>query len=763
MTDKPVLTVCAGDVRHVFAPGREVVIGRDVRADLRIPDPLISRAHAILRCCEGQWVAVDNDSLNGMYVDAQRVPSLALRDGSSLHLGVPDGPRLAFQLGPPPDERPTVETTRPTRPITIGRAPDNDIGVSDVLASRHHARLIATPSGMQIQDAHSVNGTFVNGTRIKNATLVESDVVTIGNVDFVYAGGTLVRRREPAPTTGGLKVRDVSVTLESPNVTLLNKVSFDAAPGTLTAVIGPSGSGKSTLLKVLFGAWQPTGGVVSFDGHLLHAEYASLRGRIGMVPQDDVVHRGLTVNQALNIAAQLRMPPDTGEGERQQVISRVLSELGMAPQAQTRVDRLSGGQRKRVSVALELLTEPSLLMLDEPTTGLDPALDRQVMALLRELADAGRVIVVVTHSLAFLDMCDQVLLLAPGGKTAYLGPADDIGTAMGSSDWADIYHEISADPDAAQRRFVERRGPVSDPGRPTPGPPAPRSTSARTSHWRQFRAIARRQVQLLLASRRYLVFLVVAPFVVGLLPMAVGGDAGFNAPPAGSTAPFEPRQIVSLLGFAAILLGTTLTVRDLIAERATYRHEQAAGLSPSAYLLAKIVVFAAVAVLQSAVLVLVVTAPGLGKRAPSTASVLGIPVLELFVDVAATAVVAAILGLVVSSVSRSSDQYIPLLAVTCTAQLVLAGSFIPITGRPALEAFAALTPARWGFAATASTIDLTNLVPTVRDAHWLHTASAWWFDMAMLTALGLMFTGFVRWRLRRRNGVRSRVAPRRPM
>jgi len=745
----PMITVCSGDIRRTYPPGRDVIVGRDVRADIRIPHPAISRAHVILRCVDGHWTAIDNDSLNGMFVGAERVKSTTAGDGTVLNLGNPEGPTLTFELGPPPDERPTVETERPTvQALTIGRAADADIGISDTLASRHHATLVTTPSGVQIQDANSVNGTFVNGERIKSKTLEENDVVTIGNVDFVFAAGSLVLRTEPATTTGGLEVRDVGLTLSDGEVTLLDRVSLTVRPGALTAVIGPSGSGKSTLLKVVVGVWRPTSGAVKFDGRDLHAEYESLRSRIGMVPQEDVVHRGLTVAKALNIAAKLRMPPDTTEAERQQVISRVLDELEMTEHAGTRVDNLSGGQRKRVSIAMELLTEPSLLLLDEPTTGLDPALDRSVMSMLRRLADAGRVIVVVTHSLRFLDVCDQVLLLAPGGKAAYRGSPDDVGEAMGSTDWADIYSSIGADPDGAQRRFFERHGPASQPAS-QPVPSSPPRKARHTSFWRQVAAIAQRQIQLIVADRRYLAFLVLAPIIVGLLPLAVGGDAGFTKPAPGSSAPFEPRQIIVLLSFAAILMGLTLSVRDLIGEREIYRHEQAAGLSPSAYLLAKILVFSAVAVAQSALLVLVVTAPGIGKRAPETAAVLGIPMLELFVDVAATAASAAVLGLAISAVSRSSNQYIPLLAVACVAQLVLAGSFVPITGRPVLEVIAGLTPARWGVAATASTIDLPNLVPAVRDPLWEHSASTWLFDIAMLAVLSVAFAGFVRWRLRR--------------
>ncbi|WNG94395.1 ATP-binding cassette domain-containing protein [Mycobacterium sp. ITM-2016-00318] len=745
----PLITVRAGEIRRTFPPGRDVVVGRDVRADLRILHPAISRAHVILRCVDGQWTAVDNDSLNGMFVATERVESTPVSDGGVLHLGNPEGPAVTFELGAPPDERPSVDTKRPSvQSMTIGRGADADIGISDMLAARHHATLVTTPSGVQIQDANSVNGTFVNGEGVQSKVLQDNDIVTIGNVDFVFAAGTLVHRTGPATTTGGLEVRGVGLTLSDGDITLLDRVSLTVRPGALTAVIGPSGSGKSTLLKVIVGVWRPTSGAVKFDGRDLHAEYESLRSRIGMVPQEDAVHRGLTVAQALDIAAKLRMPPDISEGERRQVISRVLDELEMESHAGTRIDQLSGGQRKRVSIAMELLTEPSLLVLDEPTTGLDPALDQRVMTMLRGLADAGRAIVVVTHSLRFLDDCDQVLLLAPGGRAAYRGSPDGVGEAMGSYDWADIYHDIGADPEGAQRRFFERHGAAAEPvAQPVPSSP-PRQLK-RTSFWRQVAAVAQRQLQLVVADRRYLVFLVLAPIIVGLLPLAVGGDAGFTKPAAGSAAPFEPRQLVVLLTFGAVLMGLTLSVRDLVGERAIYRHEQGAGLSPSAYLLAKILVFSTVAVAQSALLVLAVTAPGVGKRAPQTAAVLGVPTAELFVDVAATASVAAILGLVISAVSRSSNQYIPLLAAACVAQLVLAGSLIPITGRPVLEVVAGLTPVRWGVAATASTIDLPNLVPAAHDPLWQHTASTWLLDIAMLGLLALVYAGFVRWRLRR--------------
>lgn len=755
----PAITIRSGGWQRTFAPGHDIVVGRDLHADVRIPHPGISRSHLILRHLDGSWVALDDNSSNGIFVEGQRVESVEVRDQLTIHVGDPDGPLLTFELGTTPlaDDDPMQSRDS----ITIGRSVDNDIVVPDVLASLHHAKLVTTEAGVQLQNTGS--GTFVNGVGVTHASLGQNDVVTIGNVDFVFTNGALVRRTRPAATTGGLLVRDVSLAIERDTV-LLDRISIDARPGTLTAVIGPSGSGKSTLSRVIVGSAQPTSGSVSFDGRDLHDEYASLRSRIGMVPQDDVVHGRLTVTQALNFAAELRMPTDTTDGDRRRVIAQILEELEELEEtahAATRIDKLSGGQRKRVSVALELLTGPSLLVLDEPTTGLDPALDRAVMAMLRRLADAGRVIVVVTHSLAFLDECDQVLLLAPGGKAAFYGPPDELGSAMGATDWADIFTIVSADPDDVQRRFMERSGSAADERSPEESSSADTEVRlatdglaqtaepARTSVWRQLSTIARRQVRLLMADRGYLAFLAVLPFIVGLLPLTVTGRSGFGHPPSGGSAPFEPKHVIALISFAAILMGATLTVRDLVGERAIFRREQAAGLSASAYVLAKIAVFGAVAVIQSAILVLVVTAPGFGKPGPSSAAALGIPMLELFVGVAATCVVAAVLGLALSALARTNDQVIILLAAALVTQLVFAGGFIPVTGRPALETIAWIMPGRWGFAATASTADLSNLVVGIaQDSHWQHSTSTWLFDMFMLSVLAVLFAGVARWRLR---------------
>ena len=321
----------------------------------------------------------------------------------------------------------------------------------------------------------------------------------------------------------------------------------------------------------------------------------------------------------------------------------MLEELEMTQHADTRVDKLSGGQRKRASVALELLTGPSLLILDEPTSGLDPALDRQVMTMLRQLADAGRVVLVVTHSLTYLDVCDQVLLLAPGGKTAFCGAARPDRRRHGHHQLGrHLQHGGAATPTRPIDASWSRSGPAAA-GTGRPRSPAIWATRRRPAWCRQFSTIARRQIRLIVSDRGYFIFLALLPFIMGVLSLSVPGTVGFGvADPMGET-PNEPGQILVLLNVGAIFMGTALTIRDLIGERAIFRREQAVGLSTTAYLLAKIVRLRdvrdrAVGDRDRH------HDPGARARRRRRSVLLGNPTLELFVMMAATCVASAMVG-----------------------------------------------------------------------------------------------------------------------
>ncbi len=760
----PPLTVSLGSAMYTFAADRDVVVGRDRECDICLHDgdradlSLISRIHAILRFDGAKWVVVDK-SQNGVYVDDTRSKLTAIHDGRSVTLGSPHGPQLTFRVASSAASsvpvRPRIGDTMrillPPRPsispvesTTVGRATTNDVVINDALASRVHAVLVSTPGGLVIRDNDSSNGTFVNRAAVTQALLRDGDVVTVGNTDLVVSGHTLVPRTAPAHTSG-LAADRLALTIDGHQ--LLKDVSFSARPGTLTAVIGPSGAGKSTLVKVIGGTRSPSAGVVTFDGHGVHANYALMRSRIGMVPQEDVVHRQLTVEQSLGYAAELRLPPDTSADDRRQLVTRVLDELDLTPHRKTRVDKLSGGQRKRASVAMELLTGPSLLILDEPTSGLDPGLDRQVMMMLRRLADAGRVVIVVTHSLTYVEICDQIVLLAPGGVTAFAEPPAEIGPAMGTTDWADIFARVSTDPDGVHRAFLKRHPPAAR-RMPTVGA-APLGTPPHTSQLRQVFTLARRQTRLIAADRGYFIFLALLPFVLGALSLAVPGHTGFGYANLRGSSPNEANSILVLLNLAAVFMGTALTVRDLVGERLIFQRERAVGLSSSAYLAAKVLAYSLAALIQTAILTAIVAA---GKGMPTRGAVLvDNGITELYVTLGLTAIVSAIVGLALSSLARSTEQVLPMLVATIMASMVLAGGLIQVTGRLGLDQVSWLLPARWGFAASASTVDLRTIDPLVAgERMWLHALRYWLEDTGLLVLLGAVAASFVRFRLRLR-------------
>jgi ABC transport system ATP-binding/permease protein len=265
--------------------------------------------------------------------------------------------------------------------------------------------------------------------------------------------------------------------------------------------------------------------------------------------------------------------------------------------------------------------------------------------------------------------------------------------------------------------------------------------------WRQLSTMARRQIRLILSDRGYFIFLCLLPFLVALLPLTAQGDNAFENPPPQD----HPQVAITVLVFmnlGAFFMGTALTVRELVGERPIFLREQAAGLSTSAYIAAKVAVFSAAAAIQSAVLTAIVV---LIKGAPPSASVLHNGTLELFVGVAATCVASAMLGLLVSSVAQTSNQVLPLTVVTLMVQVVLAGGFIPVTGR-GLDIPSWFVPSRWGLAATASTVDLGMITPKAADSHFDHNWKAWSFDVLMLFVLSVVYLSFTRWKIRLKLG-----------
>jgi ABC-type multidrug transport system ATPase subunit/ABC-type multidrug transport system permease subunit len=504
------------------------------------------------------------------------------------------------------------------------------------------------------------------------------------------------------------------------------------------------------LLNALTGQRPADHGTVLYDGRDLYRDYAELRQRIGLVPQDDILHSQLTVRSALSYAAELRFPQDTAKAERRARVDEVVRELGLEERARQPVHSLSGGQRKRVSVALELLTKPSLLFLDEPTSGLDPGMDRSVMHMLRGLADDGRTVIVVTHSVLSLDVCDRLLVLAPGGKTAYYGPPEDALAFFGFTEWPEAFEAFERDRDRdwagdfrtspSQRKYVLEAS--AQPRRPREGPVVITPPQRPRSRGAQLGTLVRRYTAALSADRTFLAIMIALPFVMGAMARALAGskltqETAMNA--------------LLILCVGGVLTGAANAVRELVKERVIYRRERAVGLSRSAYLMSKVVVLGTITVLQAVVLTLVALL-GVDLDAPGGEGVVMPPLAEITVAVALLAFTAMMLGLLVSALVRKEEVTMPLLVLLAIVQVVFCGALLKLNGVPGLEQLSWLVPSRWALGAMAGTIGLARIVPgeLTADPLFRHSPGVWLLNVAMLVVLSAVF-GYVVVRLLRRH------------
>ncbi|MEU7059545.1 FHA domain-containing protein [Streptomyces sp. NPDC046197] len=757
----------------VMSPSRDYHLGRDPLSDIVLDDARVSWHHAVLRPEEGHWTLRDDGSTNGTYADGRRIREWGVGPGSVIRFGNPaDGPR-AVLVGPaePSPERPSAvsrpgltgtfrqpTTVRPlpTRAVRVGRAEDNDLVVDDLVVSRHHAELRAHPDGTyEIVDLGSHNGTFLDGQPVTRARIGPGDIVGIGHSAFCLVGDQLQEYVDTGEVS--LDVQDLTVAVDQGRRTLLDHVSFPVGEKCLLAVVGPSGAGKSTLLNALTGQRPADHGTVLCDGRDLYHDYAELRQRIGLVPQDDILHAQLTVRSALCYAAELRFPEDTARAERLARVEEVMRELGLEERAEQPVHTLSGGQRKRVSVALELLTKPSLLFLDEPTSGLDPGMDRSVMHMLRGLADDGRTVVVVTHSVLSLDVCDRLLVLAPGGRIAYYGPPGDALAFFGFTQWPEAFEAFERDGErdwaAEYRASPLHRRYVADASvqpRLAGAGPAARSAPPRPRSWgAQLGTLVRRYTAVLSADRTFLAIMIALPFVMGAMARALVGPA--------LTAGTAMAALL-ILCVGAVLTGAANAVRELVKERVIYQRERAVGLPRTAYLMSKVVVLGTITVLQAVVLTLVALL-GVNLGAPGGQGVFLPPLAEITVTVALLAFTAMTLGLLVSALVRKEEVTMPLLVLLAIVQVVFGGALLPLHGVPGLEQLSWLVPSRWALGAMAGTVGLARILPgnLTADPLFRHSAGVWLTDIAMLLVLSALFGSLVARLLRRHEPVVMRT------
>lgn len=770
------LTVWVGSARFDFSPGRDVIVGYGPGSDIALErlgaptsPPPAPRPEVVLRFAGTQWVAIDL-SHNGIFVDGARASTATIHNGQAISIGDPQrGPRLVFEIahpaGPPrqapprpPAYPPRQSPPPPPAPPQAARPSDPNLRAPTERETQRMRVLPPQPPAAE-PAAHP-----------QPAPPVQPPVQPVPAADAQAKGPGLIERmitskfRVPRPAVGAAETgnstyrlplkaeaRTLGVTAYQLGLTvdgrdIVSGISFSARPGIFTAVVGPSATRNSALLGLLAGTRQPSSGRVTVDGHDVHAEPASMRTRIGIVSPEDRLHRQLTVERALGYTAELRLPQDISPEQRDRVVSQVLEELDLSDHRSTRIGKLSPELRRCAALAVELLTRPTLLVVDEPTAGLDAEQQRHVMAMLRRQADIGCVVVAAMSSqtsLANLDLCDEVLVLTSAGTTAFLGPPAQVESRLGTADWSQVLERVNADPHGTHRAF--RAQPPAARTPPEIAPPAPPPAEAPLG--RQVRLLARRDARLLLADRLYGVFLVLLPFVLAGLALLIPGNSGLTRPHAGDPHPHEAIEILAALNIAAVIIGTALTIRAVVRERRIFRREQALGLSSAAYLAAKILVFSLAAAILTAIVFAIVIAD---KGGPAGgAALLHNATVELYVSVAVTAMVSAVVGLALSSLGKSLSEVLPLLLPVILASALFNGSLVQLVSKWGLQQISWLVPARWGFAASASTANLRRVDPLAADCQsWTHYSGWWLFDMGMLVLLGTVAAGFTLYRLR---------------
>jgi ABC-type multidrug transport system ATPase subunit len=701
---------------------RSIIIGRESDADIVLDAPQISRHHCKLTPTDSGWRIEDLGAANGTFVNDRfnRIDEAFVTDDDVLFFGSYRFPvsRVrefihsdhqsvdAGQVGLPLDKK----------IVTIGRGPENDVVLDAPQVSRNHARIVRTDDKVFLEDLGSANGTFIDGAKVDRVALEPGQTISFGSyaIRLDLARGTIQKSYRGDILLQAENLR-VEVGDAGHKKRILDGVSFTVYPTEFVGLLGPSGAGKTTLLMALIGYIRPNYGRTLVNGDDLGTHYDRYRGAIGYVPQEDIIHSELTVFEALYYTAKLRLPPDTTDDEIHGRIDKVLDDLEIDDTRHVLIGSperkgISGGQRKRVNLALELLTEPSLLCLDEPTSGLASEDAANVMKLLRKLADGGRTILLTIHqpSQRVYRMMDNTLYLADG-EQVYYGPAYPDSVFYFNSEvkpHTPEAEEILADPGSCMRPLMDakRSGEpmetfaaryrqsryheefVKERRKNQKGVRLTGSSERKPPHFsiRQWLTLCRRYLAIKLKDRvGTAILLVQAPIVAVLLNLVFVSEAGGVM----SRLQFMPFALF-LLVVAAVWFGCSNAAREIVAEQAIYRRERMVNLSILAYAGSKFAILGALCFLQCLMLLVI------------TYFVLdfwGNPFIHLGV-LWLCSLAGLGMGLMLSALVRTNEAAIALVPILLIPQVILGGAIMPIDKMNApTRAASHSTVTRWGF------------------------------------------------------------------
>ncbi len=742
-----------------------IVLGRESVCDVVIETSaaMVSRKHAEIKNQNGQFILFDNGSFNGTLLNEQRIttPTL-LKNGDVFELGI-GGPKLRFvnaaefsTSGKTQSEEQAPKTMMykaedfqqsaqkidqaqvqilfqkgfdGKQILTIGRGESNDISLDGLQISNRHAKLTNNGNVVSIEDVGSTNGTYVNGKRITKQQLTPNDTANIGSfqIKIDQAGNVIVLDSRSKTRIDALNIsKEVRNRAGGGKIKLLDNVSLSIQPNEFIGLLGPSGAGKSTLMDALNGMRPASSGNVLVNNIDLYDNLDSLKQGIGYVPQDDIIHRELTVYRTLYYVAKLRLSRDISSKEIEQIVSEVMDVTGLTERRDVPVSQLSGGQRKRVSIAVELVTKPSVIYLDEPTSGLDPATEEKIMRLFRQIAESGRTVILTTHAMENVKLFDKIVVLMRG-KLAFYGKPHEALTHFGAESFKELYDKLEApidqqlskisatSPDYKQQRqqvtenvadgwknkFTQTPQFQKNVHEPLLKLQASQATAKPRKRRlgifgsiRQTLTLSRRYFEVLLKDRlNLLILLAQAPIIALMTFVMVGKD--------------QPRDFVFfVLSLVAIWFGISISAREIIRERPVYNRERMVNLGILPYLFSKLLILGIIVSVQCLFIFVPMKFLDLIGLMKMQGEFLGVPQFGAMI---LTSAVGIGLGILISSIVKTSEMATSLVPLILIPQIIFSGVF----GVPhGISKVVGLTmPATWSF----DTIKRFSSLDTLRE------------------------------------------------
>lgn len=707
------------DEYNLMAFGKETVtFGRDDTNDIMIASDIVSRRHGHFTISEGRCYIADDNSTNGIYVNGKRITQIELKDGDSIRIDDMEqscysGISMVFS-----DKNSGADwnSFQLSKDITvIGSDSGCDISIDDPKMNPKAAEIhIEGATSYVLKFLGSVGEIMVNNEVIAGDShyLKDEDVFVIGTTKFSYSKGYIYYKQEKS----GLSIELVNISkfvhqAMGKDKKILDDTSMLILPGDFVAIVGGSGSGKSTLMNCINGFDKPTTGKVLVNRRDLYENYDEMKYSIGYVPQQDIVHENLTLISMLRYVAKLRLPDNTSRAEREKRVAEVLRTVELTKHKNKLIRKLSGGQKKRASIAVELMSDPGLFFLDEPSSGLDPGTERTLMHTLKRMSDEGKTVIMITHNTNNIHLCDKLIFLGAGGYVAFCGNPADARSFFGipkDQDLTDAYTMVEEDPKGWEEKFnaspynkIQTIGELKTPPMTSEQKKERKQKLKKENHksfLHQFGVLSQRYMNLIWNDKTRLLFFLLQGPLIAYLFSFVTVENTFKSY-------FDAQSMLFCLSCAGIWVGLMNSIQEVCKERNIVRREYMSDVRLSSYICSKLAVQTFLAIVQCG-LMLAVFVYTIGK--PDKGVIFDNSTVEMMITLVLITVSASSLGLLVSSLVKNTDRAMVFAPIILIPQLLFSGILFKLEGVTEVLSWACVS--RWGMQAFSNTANLNGVL-----------------------------------------------------